>query len=293
MTLKKATSRRRAVASVASIVSITWVAFPASADSGPGDDFLDRWFAVSDASKEEQPHWMTPVVTVTPRLEQEFRYDQSWQNRPKFVDIANYGSGKGLELIPTENTELIIGVPAYETRNTPKGKVDGWADETLLVKYRFASANEEQGNYIATAFLGVSVPTGGSVFTNNDTIVTPTIAAGYGWGTRSSGFDIQTTLGISIPSGDKRTLGVPTVWNIAFQGHVLDKLWPEIEASTTYFKDGPNDGKTQVALTYGLVAGRFELTRRIRLIVGGGYQKPVSPFYTFNHQWTLTARAAF
>jgi hypothetical protein len=33
--------------------------------------------------------------------------------------------------------------------------------------------------------------------------------------------------------------------------------------------------------------------RRIRLIVGGGYQRPVSPFYTFNHQWTLTARAAF
>jgi hypothetical protein len=180
------------------------------ADGAAMGRFVDRWIAVSDASKEEQPHWMTPVVTVTPRLEQEFRYDQSWQNRPKSVDITNYGSGKGLELIPTENTELILGVPAYETRNTPKGKSEGWADETLLVKYRFLSANEERGNYIATAFLGVSVPTGGDVFTNHDTIVTPTIAVGKGWGTRESGFDVQSTLGISIPTGDKRTLGVPT-----------------------------------------------------------------------------------
>src|SRR5258708_33492111 len=134
---------------------------------------------------------MTPVVTVTPRLEQEFRYDQSWQNRPKSVDITNYGGGKGLELIPTENTELIIGVPAYQSRSTGKGKVEGWTDETLLAKYRFASGTEEQGNYIATGFLGVSVPSGSAAFTSHDTIITPTIAVGKGWGTRHSGFDIQ------------------------------------------------------------------------------------------------------
>jgi hypothetical protein len=264
-----------------------------AADDSSMGKFLDQWFATSDAAKEEQPHWMTPVVTVTPRLEQEYRYDQSWQTRPKNTDLDNYGGGKGLELIPTENTEVILGVPGYQTRTTPQGKVSGWADETLLLKYRAVAANEENGNYIATGFLGVSVPTGSDIFTNHQTIITPTIALGKGWGSRSSGFDIQSTVGIAIPTGDKHELGMPVAWNTAFQGHLLEKLWPEIEANYTYFKAGPNDGKTQVAVTAGLVLGRFEVTPRVKLIIGGGYQKAVSSFYTFNHTWLMTARAAF
>src|SRR5229473_8003507 len=136
---------------------------------GVTGNLLDGWFATSDAAKEEQPHWMTPVVTVTPRLEQEYRYDQSWQNRPKNTDLDNYGGGKGLELIPTENTEVILGVPAYQTRTTPKGSVSGWADETFLLKYRIVTANEENGNYIATGLLGGSGSNRGAIFTNNDT----------------------------------------------------------------------------------------------------------------------------
>lgn len=61
----------------------------------------------------------------------------------------------------------------------------------------------------------------------------------------------------------------------------------------TYYKDGPNDGNHQLALTGGLVLGRFELTRRARLILGGGYQKVVSSFHTFDHTWLATARLAF
>jgi hypothetical protein len=260
----------------------------ADADSG----FVDSWFTTSDAAKESQPHWMTPVVTVTPRLEQEYRYDQSWQDRPKGVALDNYGGGKGLELIPTLNTELIIGVPAYQVRNTPKGRTSGWADETLLLKYRAVSQNEEHGNYIVTGFLGVSLPTGSEVFTNHKTIITPTLAAGKGWGSRESGFDIQSTIGIAVPTGNLKTIGEPLTWNTALQAHV-GKLWPEIEANYIYFKQGPNDGKSQTAITAGVVAGRFELSRRAKFIIGGGYQKAVSSFKTFNHTWLLTARIAF
>lgn len=39
-----------------------------SSASAGSNSFLDNWFATSDAAKESQPHWMTPVVTVTPRL---------------------------------------------------------------------------------------------------------------------------------------------------------------------------------------------------------------------------------
>jgi hypothetical protein len=268
--------------------SVLWLAAAALPTAARGDD----WFATSDAAKESQPHWMTPVVTVTPRLEQEFRYDQTWQDRPRNVTLDSYGGGKGLELIPTLNTELIVGVPAYQVRTGATGRTGGWADETLLLKYRFAAENEEHGNYLVTGFLGVSLPTGSAAFTNHRTVVTPTLAAGEGWGTREAGFDIQSTLGIAVPTGNLNTLGAPVSWNTAFQAHI-GKLWPELEAHYTYFRNGPNDGRSQTALTAGVVAGRFDLGRRARLIVGGGYQKVVSSFKSFNDTWLLTARLAF
>jgi len=246
--------------------------------------------AVSVAPPPPRP----PVlVTATPRLEQEFRYDQTWQNRPKDVSYDIYGSGKGLELIPTYNTEVIIGVPAYQVKTTPKVTQYGWADETFLFKYRVTAANEENGNYIVTGFLGLSVPSGTDIYTNHATVITPTIAGGKGWGTRSLGFDIQSTLGISFPTADKSTLGWPIVWNTAFQGHVGEKLWPQVEVNYTYYDTGEHGGKTQVALTPGIVFGRFEAGSRLRLIIGTGYQKTVSSFYIFTNAWILTARAAF
>lgn len=271
------------------------LAATARADEAPSNataSFVDSWLQTSDAAKESQPHWMTPVVTVTPRLEQEYRYDQTWQDRPKDVTLDSYDGGKGLELIPTPNTELIIGMPGYQVRETAKGRTTGWADETLLLKYRFAAENEEHGNFIVTGFLGVSLPTGGEAFTNHKTIVTPTLAAGRGWGTRDAGFDIQSTLGIAIPTGNLATLGKPITWNTTFQGHI-GKLWPELEAQYIYFKDGPNDGRSQTALTAGLVVGRFQLGQRARLIIGGAYQRVVSSFKTFNDTWLLTGRIAF
>lgn len=255
--------------------------------------FFANWFARSDAAKESQPHWMTPIITVTPRLEQEFRYDQIWQSRPKSTEFESWGAGKGLELIPTEHTEVIIGVPAYQERSTPTKRETGFADETFLLKYRMLSANEENGNYIVTGFLGLSVPTGADVFTTGHTIVTPTIAAGKGWGTRESGFDIQSTLGVSFPDGNEEKVGVPIVWNTALQAHVLDKLWPEIEVSYTHWTEGPNAGKSQTAITAGLIVGRYELIDRVRFVIGAGYQQAVSSFRTFEHGWIITARAPF
>jgi hypothetical protein len=265
----------------------------AAEDSTTGNGYFADWFVRSDAAKESQPHWMTPVITVTPRLEQEFRYDQSWQRRPSEVDLTNYGGGKGLELIPTLNTEIILGVPAYQVRNSPKGTVEGWADETLLLKYRFLAGNEENGNYIFTGFLGVSLPTGSEAFTSHHYQYTPTLAGGKGWGDRHSGFDIQSTLAITIPDGNTKGLGMPIVWNTAFQGHLLEKLWPEIEVNYTAYHDGPNDGKHQLALAAGLVLGRFDLGPRVRFIIGGAYQQAVSSFRTFEHTWIMTARLAF
>ena len=37
--------------------------------------FVGGFLARASATQAEQPHWVTPLVTVTPRLEQEFRTD--------------------------------------------------------------------------------------------------------------------------------------------------------------------------------------------------------------------------
>src|SRR5437773_2732566 len=230
-----------------------------TASAGQDNDggYFRNWFVRSDKSKEEQPHWMTPIVTVTPRLEQEIREDFLWQPRPNGDYLTNYGGQKGLELIPTDDTEIIIGIPTYQMLRSSKKpfKEVGWADENLLLKYRFLTANEEHGNYIVTGFLGVTLPTGSEEFTKKQVIYTPTIAAGKGWGTRRAGFDIQSTLSASIPDGHEKAIGVPIVWNTALQPYGFKYFWPEVEFGYTYWMDGPTKKKDPVDHHRGIDPG--------------------------------------
>jgi hypothetical protein len=264
-----------------------------ASDQSAISKYFKEWFERSDRAKESQPHWMTPVVTVTPRLEQEYRYDQLWQSRPKGVQRQNFGLNKGLELIPTEHTEVIISLPGYIKDSTSKGTEQGWADESFLLKLRLLSANEENGNYIVTAFLGATIPTGSTAFTKDQTVWTPTISAGKGWGTRGSGVDVQSTLSVSYGDVDSSQIGKPIVWNTAFQAHVFEKLWPEVEVNYTHFQEGVNRGKNETIITTGLIAGRYELVSRVKFVLGVGYQQAASDFRTFNHSWIITARAPF
>jgi hypothetical protein len=45
--------------------------------SCPDKGYFGKWFARVSKIQSEQPHWITPLSTVTPRLEEELRYDQS------------------------------------------------------------------------------------------------------------------------------------------------------------------------------------------------------------------------
>ena len=178
--------------------------------------FLDDYFARVARNQAEQPHWVTPVATVTPRLEQEFRYDIFWQGHADGTTTENYGGSKGLELIPANNVEVIVNLPPYIVHNNPK-QVNGWGDESFLVKYRFLSRNEQSGNYILTAFLGWSIPTGTYKNGSLRAALTPTLAFGKGWGN----FDIQTTAGIGLPTGDTQKLGQPVTWNLTAEYRAL------------------------------------------------------------------------
>ena len=206
------------------------IATPCSAQDFGTDiiNYFVNWFPRVTQIQSEQPHWVTPLVTVTPRLEEEVRYDQFFQSSRDGVATDNFGGGKGIELIPFQNTEFILGVPAFEKRNIPRN-TDGFADWPFLVKYRFLSANEESGNYILTGFLGFSVPTGSNVNGNGHFLFTPTLAGGKGWGN----FDIQSTVGVTWSSGGLDRLGMPLAWNTTFQYRVFKYLAGRSSRPTT------------------------------------------------------------
>ncbi len=252
------------------------------------DGYFADWFARVDQTKDEQPHWITPVATTTPRLEEEYRYDQFWQENAEGVTTDNFDGGKGLELIPFEKVELIFNTPPYIEHNNPKVR-DGFGDVAFLVKYRLLSGDEKHGNYILTAFLGWSLPTGDHKNGGLHAVITPTIAYGKGFGD----FDLQGTFGVGLPVADTNILGRNYAWNNTFQYRLFRKIWPEVELNSTFFQDGPNYGRKQNFATPGLVLGRYRLFGRVGFTVGGGYQIATTHFHTNNHNGIFTVRFPF
>jgi hypothetical protein len=247
----------------------------------------DRWLDRVSKTQAEQPHWMTPVATVTPRLEQEFRFDTLHEVTPT-GDITNLDGGKGLELIPSRHTELLLNLPPYLLHQNPK-TIDGWGDVSFTLKYRFLARNEQHGNAILTGFLAGSIPTGVYKNGSSSAIVTPTLAGGKGWGK----FDFQSTLGGAFPVNSVNIVGRTMVSNTAFQVHAMKKLWPEAEINSTFWEGGTNDGKKQTFATPGLIFGRFPIHKRLAFAAGAGFQIATTHYHQYNHAVIATLRMPF
>jgi hypothetical protein len=251
-------------------------------------DWLGEWLQRVSATQAEQPHWVTPVVTVTPRLEQEIRYDFIHQITPAGDGVTNIGGGKGLELIPTHNTEIIFNIPPCFVHSNPAVK-DGFGDVSFLLKYRILSKNEKNSDYILTAFLAGSIPTGSHSNGSTSAIVTPTIAFGKGW----HRLDVQATLGTGLPVDNTAEIGRTLLSNTAFQYHAARFFWPEVEINSTSWFGGVRDGKKQAFITPGAVIGRFPLHNRIGLTLGAGFQIAATTFHQYNHAFIGTIRMPF
>ena len=251
------------------------------------DTFISERLQVASHADASQPQWIAPLFTTTPRLLEQLRFDIATQSKAGF-ETTNFGGGKGLELIPFAKTEILISTPPFVSHDKP-GVQDGVGDMSFLLKYRVASGNEEGGNYVVTAFLGGSVPTGSYSNGATSAMITPTIAAGKGWGN----FDFQTTFGINVPTEHRDKLGTPLAHNIAFQYRVLRKLWPEVEVNSTFWTNGSLAGDKQVFLSPGLIGGKFHLWRRLGVTVGGGVQIPVTHFHTVDRTYLTSVRFPF
>ena len=68
-------------------------------------NFIRSWLDMVSATQAAQPNWMTPLVTVTPRLEQEFRWDVYDQKNGTGTQgngqrLVNYGGPGGARVLP-------------------------------------------------------------------------------------------------------------------------------------------------------------------------------------------------
>jgi hypothetical protein len=142
---------------------------------------------------------------------------------------------------------------------------------------------------LLTFILAATAPTGSHRYGASDGTVTPTIAAGKGFGR----FDVQSTFGASLPTGNTAKLGRQLQWNTAFQYRAAWKLWPELEVNSTFYKTGPHAGEQQVFLTPGLGFGRVRLGKGFRFSTAVGLQIAVTRFHAYDHRWMFSERLSF
>ena len=53
--------------------------------AGAQQNYVTDWFRRVDKTQAEPPHWVPPMATTSPRLEEEFRYHQLWTENAERV----------------------------------------------------------------------------------------------------------------------------------------------------------------------------------------------------------------
>jgi len=257
------------------------------------DNFFSRWEQRATQTQSKQPSWSVPLVAPYPMLIQVFRADFTRQVTPALTDTWNYGASRGLNLIPGFNSEFDFYYPPYIQHNA-KGAKDGFGDVGFLGKYRILSANEKNGNSMLSAQLTATIPTGSYSNGSTDASVSPTLLGGKGFGN----FDVISSLGGTLPTGDTTKLGRSVAWNTTAQYRIHKFVWPEIEDNATFYYGGKNDGKMQNFVTPGITFSKFKFrpqvaSSRAAIAFGGGEQIATSGFHTYNHNLVFTARLLF
>lgn len=249
---------------------------------------FDSWLEMAEAAEARQPDWLSPLATTSGRIKQELRFDIFDQPVPGVGRNYQFGGNKGLELITSPRTQILLGFPSL-TVQSANGPPAGFGDLPLMLKFRIASAVRGEGNYLFTFILAATAPTGSQRYGSGAGSLTPTLAVGKGWGR----FDLQSTVGENFPAGRTSKLGRQFLWNTALQYQARWKLWPELEANATFFQTGNHSGQRQVFLTPGLGFGRMRLNSRFRFSTAAGVQIAITRLHTYNHRWILSERLSF
>ena len=254
--------------------------------------FFAQWEQRASQTQARQPAWPPPLITAYVGLIQVARTDFIRQTASNHTLTWNLDGGKGLNLIPFANTEVDVNLPPYLLHSVATA-ANGSGDISFLLKYRYLAGGAEHGSYVLSAFLSATIPTGSYKNGSADATVSPNLGFGKGFGR----FDVQSTLGASLPAMDTATLGRTVAWNTAGQLHLAKYFWPEVEFNSTWYKGGANDGKNQTFATPGLLVARKIHTgdahSRLAICMGAGEQIAASRFHSYNHEIAITTRLLF
>ena len=251
----------------------------------------ERFRAHNEEMTAVQPTWMGPLIEPDARLSQLVRLSLSNSYTATGTRTANYGNDHTLSVIVGDRIQINLIAPPY-IQNHSATMRDGFGDAVTEVKYRITSGNAEHGNFALTALLCQSVPTGSNQNGAPTAVYYPTLAAGREWGR----FDLQTTLGGTMPTGKIAAQGRSIEWNVTAQARAGAHLWLDVEDNAAFNYGGPFDGKTENFLT---PAAFYVLGRKhwhpwhTVLVLGAGMQIATSRFHTYNHNFIPEARILF
>ncbi|MEG9434386.1 hypothetical protein [Terriglobus sp. ADX1] len=256
--------------------------------------FWQGWASVATATQAKQPSWSVPLVSPFPMLAQVYRSDFTRQLTSAGTTTWSYGAGKGFNLIPAPNMQVDIYPPPYFQRNSATAS-DGWGDVGLLYKYRLVSRPEATGNYIVSAQVGASFPSGQHRNGAKYATMTPTILAGKGFGRR---WNVLSSLGGTLPTSQAASEGRTVHFNSVLEFRTTKLLTMELEDNASFFHGGPNDGRLQNFITPGILLGRIKFFpdqpgSRTGIVLGAGMQFATSSWHSYDHNVVLSARFAF
>ncbi|MDD4933664.1 MAG: hypothetical protein PHO89_09405 [Methylacidiphilaceae bacterium] len=230
---------------------------------------LDHWREMTVASSKRQPQWVSPLITITPALLSQVRYDVYDQTKSNGNKSWDFGNGKGISFLPLPALEVLIGLPQYLYTPTGEG-LTGLRGENFAIKGRILSAPEDQGNYVLSLYLGALSPTGTipAREPSDHWVWTPMILFGKGWGN----FDMMLNLGTQYADGDNRNLATFFLYSLALQ-YRIGRISPSVEISS-----GPTItrflffGTPGLFVTPQLLLGPFPAGAGLSFSGGIGYQ---------------------
>jgi len=238
-----------------------------------------------------QPTWPTPLVESEPRLTQYYRFAFSSEFAASGTHTVSYGNGRGGGIIAWNRIEIDCLPPAYLQHNSTAA--DGFGDTSALVKYRIASGNANHGNYIATAILTHTFSSGSNKNGAETDSWNPTLAGGIGFFRH---FDVESSLGGTMPTGKIAAQGRSIAWNALVHDHFSPRIWFELENNATFYFAGSHGGKVQDFIT----PAAFYIFKRREwkpahpfLVFDGGMQIATSSFHTYNHNLISEIRVLF
>jgi hypothetical protein len=237
-----------------------------------------------------QPTWMGPLIQSDSRLSQSLRLSVSNSYSPGAQPIV-YGNNHGFCLLAARRFQFELDPPSL-FRNHSATLKDGFGNAATQVKMRIASGNAEHGNYAVTAIVSRSYTPGSYENGSYTGAYGPRIAVGKAFGR----FNLQSTIGGVLPTGQVSLQGRAIEWNATAQVHPNAHLFVDIENNATYFKGSSADGQTQNFIT----PAAFVVLRRKSwspahavVVPGGGMQIATSSFHFYNHNLIAELRVLF